>query len=97
MPISQCGGGEVTLAVLVDAWCGMSECPVRFRVETDDGRVVQNFGTIDYDMVCQAFESFTYDPEARALHACAARIALLPEPRIAAKSAQWRALGCRYR
>ncbi|KGJ11377.1 hypothetical protein IT40_07350 [Paracoccus versutus] len=72
-------GGEVTLAVLVDAWCGMSECPVRFRIETADGRAVQNFGTVDYDMVCQDFESFTYDPEARALHACAARIALLPE------------------
>lgn len=72
-------GGEVTLAALVDAWCGMSECPVRFRVETANGRVVQNFETVDYDMVCQAFESFTYDPEARVFHACAARIALLPE------------------
>lgn len=72
-------GGAVMLAVLVDAWCGMSECPVRFRVEATDGRVVQNFETVDYDMVCQAFESFTYDPEARVLHACAARIALLPE------------------
>lgn len=72
-------GGEVTLAVLVDAWCGLSECPVRFRVEKGDGRVVQNFGTVDYDMVCQDFEGFTYDPEAQVLHACGARIALLPE------------------
>ncbi len=72
-------GGEVTLAVLVDAWCGLSECPVRFRVETADGQVVQSFETVDYDMVCQDFEGFTYDPEARVLHACAARIALLLE------------------
>lgn len=53
--------------------------PVRFRVETGEERVVQNLETVDYDMVFQDFESFTYDPEARVLHACAARIALLPE------------------
>ena len=30
-------GGEVTLSVLVGEWCGMSECPFRFRLVADDG------------------------------------------------------------
>ncbi|MFN3314821.1 MAG: hypothetical protein ACK46Q_15345 [Hyphomonas sp.] len=70
-------GGTVTFSVLVGSWCGMTECPVRFRVTTDGDRAAQNFETTEYDMICQDFEGFTYDPEARLLHACAARIQLL--------------------
>ena len=71
-------GGTVTLAVLVDAWCGMADCPMRFRLVIDDGRELRNFTHVEYDMVCQAQELFFYDPDARILHHCGARLSLVP-------------------
>lgn len=72
-------GGTVTMAVLVGAWCGIADCPMRFRAETDDGRLTKSFDGTEYGMVCQNFEDFTYDPEAGMLYACTARIDLLPK------------------
>ena len=69
----------VTLAVLVDAWCGMADCPMRFRLVGDDGRELRNFTTVEYDMVCQAPELFFYDPEAHVLHHCGSPLSLVPE------------------
>lgn len=72
-------GGTVALAVLVDAWCGIADCPMRFRLVDDDGPDLRNFTTVEYDMVCQAPELFFYDPEARLLHHCDAPLSLAPE------------------
>lgn len=72
-------GGTVTLAVLVDAWCGMADCPMRFRLVGDDGRELRNFNTVEYDMACQSPELFFYDPETRVLHHCGTSLSLVPE------------------
>ena len=71
-------GGAVTLAVLVDAWCGMADCPMRFRLVGDDGRELRNFNTVEYDMVCQSPELFFYDPETGVLHPCGTPLSLVP-------------------
>jgi hypothetical protein len=69
-------GGEVTLAILVDAWCGMAECPFRYRIAADDGRVVASHPPGDFGMICQSREDMWVAPETGILHACAARIDL---------------------
>lgn len=63
-------GGEVTLAVLVGPWCGMADCPYRFRLETDDGQALRSHGPGDYGMICQSDEPFTADPIDLILLAC---------------------------
>lgn len=63
-------GGEATLAVLVGPWCGMADCPYRFRLKTDGGQVLRSHGPGDYGMICQSDEPFMADPIELILTAC---------------------------
>lgn len=69
-------GGEVTLSVLANAWCGMADCPFRFRIRSTDGSFsLQGFEPPNYGMICQAFmegesSAITYDPIALTIDAC---------------------------
>lgn len=69
-------GGEVTLAILQNAWCGMSECPYRFRLETDGGMSLLSHHGPAYGMICQSDEDMSYDPVALTLTACGSEIDL---------------------
>lgn len=65
-------GGEVTISVLVDHWCGMAECPYRVRLTAPAaGLDLRGEG-----MACQARDTFTYDPVALTISACAQTIDL---------------------
>ena len=65
-------GGEVTLSILTDRWCGMSECPYRLRLVVPARRLdLRGEG-----MACQARELFTYDPVELTITACAQTIDL---------------------
>lgn len=63
-------GGEITLAILVDRWCGLSECPFRFRIETKDGTELRSHFGRAHGMVCQDRSSMTVDPVELVLTAC---------------------------
>ena len=63
-------GGVVTFAVLQGAWCGMTDCPYRFRLETDAGKVFRSHGGGDYGMSCQSLESYLVDPIDLVVGAC---------------------------
>ncbi|MDA7966220.1 hypothetical protein [Ruegeria sp.] len=69
-------GGKVTLAVLVDRWCGLSECPFRFRIETDDGMELRSHFGRAHGMICQDRSSMTVDPIELVLTACGNEIDL---------------------
>jgi len=60
-------GGEVTISVLVDHWCGMSECPYRVRLVAP----ALGLDLLGEGMACQARDTFTYDPVALTITACA--------------------------
>ncbi|MBE0599956.1 MAG: hypothetical protein IH568_01435 [Burkholderiaceae bacterium] len=69
-------GGEVDLSILVDAWCGMSECPFRHRIRDSKGDVVHvGFRPPQFGMICQGFfgetpDAITYDPIHLTIQAC---------------------------
>lgn len=65
-------GGEVTISVLVDHWCSMTECPYRIRL-TAPALGVELRGE---GMACQARDIFTYDPIDLTVTACAQTIDL---------------------
>ncbi|WP_143413039.1 hypothetical protein [Haematobacter missouriensis] len=65
-------GGEVTMSVLVDHWCSMTECPYRIRL-TAPALGVELRGE---GMACQARDIFTYDPIDLTVTACAQTIDL---------------------
>jgi hypothetical protein len=67
-------GGEVTLSILVDTWCSLSECPYRFRLTTGSGLTLHSHAPPDYGMICQDTESMTYDPVELTMTACTATI-----------------------
>lgn len=69
-------GGEVSLSVLVGEWCGMSECPYRFRLVADNGMSLQSDQPPDYGTICQDSEAVTVDPVALTVTACGAVIDL---------------------
>jgi len=65
-------GGEVTISALLDHWCSMSECPYRIRLTAPAvGLDLRGEG-----MACQARDTFTYDPVALTITACAQTIDL---------------------
>ena len=70
-------GGEVTLAILVDRWCGAQECPYRFRLEVADGSMTlhSHLGQ-NYGMICQNTDSISVDPIELTVTACGALIDL---------------------
>ncbi|NJM81829.1 MAG: hypothetical protein HC844_04400 [Tabrizicola sp.] len=69
-------GGEVDLSILVDAWCGISECPFRHRIRDSNGDVVHvGFRPPQFGMICQGFfgetpDAITYDPINLTIQAC---------------------------
>ena len=69
-------GGVVDLSILVDAWCGMSECPFRHRIRDSKGAVVHvGFRPPQFGMICQGFVeetpgAITYDPINLTIKAC---------------------------
>ena len=67
-------GGTVTLAILENAWCGLSECPYRFRLETDSGMTLLSHHGREAGMICQARELMSYDPVTLTMTACNAVI-----------------------
>lgn len=69
-------GGEVTLSILVDRWCGLSECPYRFRLETEDGTELRSHFGRAHGMICQDRSSMTVDPIELVLTACGNEIDL---------------------
>ena len=73
-------GGTVTITTFVGHWCGVSECPARFRLVMDDGAVVNSTSSPDdCMMICQAdgARSFvTVDPVRLTMTACAQGIDL---------------------
>lgn len=69
-------GGEVTMAILVDRWCGISECPVRFRLVADNGLKLQSHSPPAFDMICQDTDAMTVDPIELVVTACAAEFDL---------------------
>lgn len=65
-------GGEVSISVLLDHWCGMAECPYRVRLTAPAaGLDLRGEG-----MACQARDTFTFDPVALTISACAQTIDL---------------------
>ena len=65
-------GGEVTISILLDHWCSMAECPYRVRLMAPAaGLDLRGEG-----MVCQARDTFTIDPVALTISACAQTIDL---------------------
>ena len=69
-------GGEVTLSVLVDRWCGLSECPFRFIVRAENGMELRSHNPPAHGMVCQDRSSMTVDPVELILTACGNEIDL---------------------
>ena len=69
-------GGEVTLAILVDRWCGLSECPYRFRIEAEGGMELHSHFPPAHGMICQDRSSMTVDPVELVLTACGNQINL---------------------
>lgn len=69
-------GGEVTLAILVDRWCGLAECPFRFRLEAEGGVVLHSHFGRAHGMICQDRSSMTVDPVELVLTACGNEIDL---------------------
>lgn len=64
-------GGVVTLAILVDRWCGARECPFRFRLEVDgSSMVLRSHVGRNYGMICQNTDAMTVDPIDLTLTAC---------------------------
>ena len=69
-------GGEVTLSILVDRWCGLSECPFRFLVRAENGMELRSHNPPAHGMVCQDRSSMTVDPVELILTACGNEIDL---------------------
>ncbi|WP_299501360.1 hypothetical protein [uncultured Roseobacter sp.] len=69
-------GGEITLSILVDRWCGLSECPFRFRIETEDGTEMRSHFGRAHGMICQDRSSMTVDTIELVLTACGNEIDL---------------------
>lgn len=69
-------GAEITLSILIDRWCGLSECPFRFRIETDDGMELRSHFGRAHGMICQDRSSMTVDPIELVLTACGNEIDL---------------------
>ena len=75
-------GGEVDLSILVDAWCGMRDCPFRHRIRNTKGDVVHvGFRPPQFGMICQGFSgetpgAITYDPINLTIQACGLTIDL---------------------
>ena len=69
-------GGEVTLAILVDRWCGLSECPFRFVIQADNGMRLHSHNPPAHGMMCQDRSSITVDPIKLVLTACGTEIDL---------------------
>lgn len=72
--------GTVTLAILVDAWCSVSECPFRLRLETADGVARSSHDENGYGMICQDTESMTVNRTEMTIHACTDKINLTRPP-----------------
>lgn len=69
-------GGAITLSILVDRWCGLSECPFRFRIETEDSTEMRSHFGRAHGMICQDRSSMTVDPVELVLTACGVEIDL---------------------
>lgn len=69
-------GGTVTMAILVDRWCGTQECPYRFRIEADNGLILRSHLGESYGMICQDVDSMTMNPIELLVRACGATIDL---------------------
>lgn len=69
-------GGEVTLTVLVDRWCGLSECPFRFVIRADSGMELRSHTAPAHGMICQDRSSMTVDPVELVVTACGNEIDL---------------------
>lgn len=63
-------GGSVTMAVMIDRWCGAQECPFRFRLEVDNGPVLLSHVGRNFGMVCQDKDAMTVDPIELTVTAC---------------------------
>lgn len=69
-------GGQVIMTVLFDAWCGVRECPVRYRLVADSGLELDSHQSPDFGMICQDTDSMTVDPVELVIRACDAEIDL---------------------
>lgn len=69
-------GGTLTIARLVDRWCGTQDCPYRFRLETSDGRAYLSHGSGDYGMACGSDQGYAVDPVELVMTACGQEIDL---------------------
>lgn len=75
-------GGEVTISVLSNAWCGMSDCPFRYRIKSADGNLaLRGYEPPNYGSICQSFldggsDAITYDPMALTIDACGSSLDL---------------------
>ena len=69
-------GGEVTLSVLVDRWCGLSECPFRFIITADNGMELRSHNPPAHGMICQDRSSMTVDTVELVVTACGNQIDL---------------------
>jgi hypothetical protein len=63
-------GGEASLSILVDKWCGAQECPFRFRLNSDSGMWLKSHEEPAYGMICQDTDSMTVDPIELTVRAC---------------------------
>lgn len=69
-------GGEVTFAILVDRWCGLSECPFRFIVRAENGMELRSHIPPAHGMICQDRSSMFVDPVELVMTACGNEIDL---------------------